>query len=186
MNNYFIRNFAKNVYWSVYGGTIKNPSLPSNIKSVLFICLGNICRSPFAERIFSKYSSNSNNIISYSAGIHVEYPKSPPLEAIISAKEFSVSLDDHSSRKIEYSMIESYDMVIAMEVWQYKYLRKMYLEFEDKIFLLPLFDIKYKKSESKYDHFNIKDPFGKGISYYNECFKRIEINIESLFDLINK
>ena len=56
---------------------------------------------------------------------------------------------------------------------------------ELKIETLPLFDIEYKKSESKYDKFNIKDPFGKGISYYNECFKRIEINIENFFDFIN-
>ena len=185
MKNYFIRNFVKNIYWSVYGGTIKNPTLPSNIKSVLFICLGNICRSPFAERIFSKYSCNSNSVISYSAGIRVEYPKSPPLEAIISAKEFGVSLDDHSSRNIEYSMIESYDMVIAMEAWQYKYLRKMFLEFEDKIFLLPLFGINNIKSESKYNNFNIKDPFGKCISNYNDCFKKIEMYIEILLDSIN-
>jgi len=186
MDKYFIKYYLKEFFWSIYGRNIINPSLPLNINSILFICLGNICRSPFSEKIFSKYSGNKNNIISYSAGIRVEYQKSPPLEAIISAREFGVSLDDHASRKIQYCMIESYDMVIAMEAWQYKYLRKMFLEFRNKIFLLPLFGIKNNKSKSKYDNFNIKDPFGKDILNYNECFKKIEVCIDRLSDSIKK
>lgn len=184
MGKYFLKKYAKNVFWNVYGRTIRNPGLPSHVKSVLFVCKGNICRSPFAEKITAKYSNFPNQLISRSAGIRVEEPKPPTAEAILTAKRFGVDLQDHKSMRINYGLMETHDLIIAMETWQYRYLRKIFLEFRGKIILLPLFEKYDGISMDSYSIYNIKDPYGKDMDVYNECFRRIDKCIGGLFNKI--
>ena len=185
MNKSYLKNFAKNLCWWAYGGTIRNPPLPSDVNSILFICLGNICRSPFAERIATKYSHTINKLIFYSAGILVESPKMPTEEAIVTAMNYGIDLKGHRSRLINYRMMESYDAITTMETWQYKYLRKIFQEFTEKIFLLPLF-CNNKDTLDIYDNYNIKDPYGKNFTDYDECFRRIEGCVSGLLSNIER
>lgn len=175
----FIKNSINNIYWSLYGKTIHNPKLPYKVKSILFVCKGNICRSPFAE-IFSKHIIGIlNQYMFSSAGIYVESPKEPPVEAVIAANNIGIDLQGHKSKSINYQMIESYDLIVAMEVWQYRYLNKLFAEYKEKIFLLPLFD-KNTKFLNNYSIYNIKDPYGKSQNDYKKCFDRIKCCIEGL------
>lgn len=175
----FIKNIVSSIYWSLYGKSIRNPKIPSHVKSILFICKGNICRSPFAE-IFSKHNiSISNQYLFSSAGIYVESPQVPPVEAVIAANDFGIDLQGHTSKSINYRMIESFDLIVAMEVWQFKYLNKLFAEFREKIFLLPLFD-KNTELLSNYSIYNLKDPYGKNQDEYNKCFYRIKCCVEGL------
>jgi len=60
--------------------------------SILFVCKGNICRSPFAEAIArSLYRNGADPAFRFaSAGIDVERSLSPPQEAILAAKRVVV------------------------------------------------------------------------------------------------
>ena len=186
MKMHKIRYILKNIYWNIYGVKIRNPKLPDKIKSILFVCKGNICRSPFAERIAAHKYNVMNQYLFCSAGIYVDIPKLPPADAIIAAKSFGVNLQDHKSRKISYSLLESSDMIIAMETWQYMFLRKMFKKIRDKIFLLPLLENINRNSENKYNIYNIKDPYGRSLEEFIECYKRIESCLEGLFYNIRK
>ena len=185
MINKYIKTIIKDYYWSVYGRTICNPLLPSHIKSILFVCKGNICRSPFAEYYASKYLSTSIPLLYYSAGIKVQYPKAPPAEAIVSARNFGIDLNGHMSREISYTLIDEYDLIIVMEAWQYNYLRRKYRVFKNKIFLLPLFERQEGAPGSFYDICNIKDPYGKSVMEYDECFNKINKCLEIFMFNIN-
>jgi len=178
------KDIARNVYWSIYGGTVRNPPMPRHVHSILFICLGNICRSPFAERLAAKYSDPSNGIVFSSAGIRVDLPKSPPVEAVESAREFGVELSDHASRQLRYDLVESNDMILVVEAWQFKYLRKLFIEYRDKIFDLPLFCA--NNNSSIYDRYNIRDPYGRDVTSYNQCFERVKACLLELLDRINR
>jgi protein-tyrosine phosphatase len=180
MIKHFIKCILSNIYWSGYGKTISNPKIPLQVKSILFVCKGNICRSPFAE-ISSKHNIGiSNQYIFSSAGIYVKSPQVPPHEAVIAANDFGIDLQGHKSKSINYRMMESNDLIVVMEVWQYKYLNKLFAEFNDKIFLLPLFG-NNTESLNNYSVYNIKDPYGKSQDDYNKCFDRIRCCIEGLF-----
>jgi len=185
MGTYFLKKSAKNVYWSVYGRTVRNPGLPSHGESILFVCKGNICRSPFAEKIAARYSNSPKRFSFGSAGIRVEDPKPSPIDAIIAAKSFGVDLQDHASRRIGYESMESYDLIAVMETWQYRYLRNLFLEFREKIILLPLFENNDGISRDRYSIYNIKDPYGKNMDEYYDCFARIEKCIAGLFHRID-
>lgn len=168
-----IKGAAKNIYWNAYGKTISNPKLPKNIESILFVCLGNICRSPFAEK-FAAVNFNSPAVYNFSsAGIQGEFPRSSPVEAIEAAKYFGVDLNGHLSRRLDKTMMEYFDVVMVMDVWQYHYMSRVHNGMRNKVFLLPLYGNKSVSFKDKYFVYNIKDPYGNNVSYFTECYQRI-------------
>ena len=175
-----VKDIAKNIYWKAYGKTISNPKLPKCIGSILFVCLGNICRSPFAE----KYAAvNFRSTVEYdfsSAGIQGEFPRPAPVEAIEAAKYFGVDLNGHRSRRLDKNMMESSDIILVMDVWQYNYMNRAFHGIRNKLFLLPLYENNTTGFKDKYFYYNIKDPYGKNISDYTECYRRI-VNCLSVF-----
>jgi protein-tyrosine phosphatase len=179
-----LKDKVKGLYWALYGRTIRNPDIPLNVRSILFICKGNICRSPFAEHIAKIILEELSSVLAgceiSSAGIRVWKPDKPPAEAIISAKHFGVELQGHKSRLISYEMMESYDMIIVMETWQFKYLRNLFLEFDNKVYLLPLFECHGSGKKGSYLKYNIQDPYGRKIEDYKDCFDRISSCISVL------
>jgi protein-tyrosine phosphatase len=175
-----IKGIAKNIYWSTYGKTICNPALPESIKSVLFICLGNICRSPFAEKFAA---TNYKGPCAYdfsSAGILGEFPRPSPVEAIEAAECYGVDLNGHLSRRLDTKMIEYFDVIFVMDVWQYNYMNHSHHGIRNKLFLLPLYENNPIGFKDKYFIYNIKDPYGKTITDFSECYKRI-VNCMSEF-----
>ena len=152
--------------------------MPAQGKSILFVCKGNICRSNFAEKRAVKFSGHVIQYRCSSAGIQVDDPKPPPEEAIIAAESMGINIAPHRSRGLDYSMIESHDMIVAMEAWQWKYLRKICQENQEKIFLLPLFD---NHSGTSWENYNIRDPYGKDIEEFKQCYGRIERCLSGLF-----
>lgn len=171
----------KNIYWGFYGLTISNPGMPNNVQSILFVCKGNICRSPFAEKIALRNFNKTVPLNILSVGIHVDQPKPPPDEAITAAKHFGINISEHRSRSLTYALMESFDVIAVMEAWQYRYLKKIFQEFKDKIYLLPLFENRnHRKRGDKYSHYNIKDPYGKSVSEFIECYERITKCLDQL------
>ena len=178
--------FLKNLYWKIGKGTIKNPALPTSPDSFLFVCKGNICRGPFAAGMAEKLLAKQLHIRFGSAGLHVMRPAPSPSEAVLAAKQFEVDLGSHRSREIEFDMVKSYKMVLAMEAGQFRYLKKIFPLFQDKIFLLPLFEPDHQPGVDRYTDFNIEDPYEKSMDVFLECYTRIKICLEGLFEQVYK
>lgn len=178
-----IKNALRNLYWKHHGGSFVNPSLPSNPKSFLFICSGNVCRSPFAEHVARKVARKREF---FSAGMKVSKSNPPPPEAVVAAEEFGVKLDGHRSREITPDMVESFDMVLAMEASQFQGLKKAYSDLSGKIFLLPFYEEAPDKKGNWFYRYNIEDPYGKSLEAFQNCFRRIEICIQGLFRTMEK
>jgi protein-tyrosine phosphatase len=175
----------KNIVWYIYGRTVKNPDISISMKSILFVCKGNICRSNFAEKLSHIKYNISNEYLLGSAGIYVKKPVGVPDEATIAASKYGVMFQNHKSKQLDYSLMEASDLVVVMEKWQYEYLRKIFLEFRNKIFLLPLIDSGNPGIYDQYSKYNIQDPYGRNISSYIECYGRIERCIDIMFSRIN-
>lgn len=175
-------------YWMLRGPRIRVPAFPVNPRSVLFICKGNICRSPFAEHLASKLQGKGllAGMKFGSAGLHVPNPTSSPENAIQVAKQYGVHLEDHRSQSISLELVKSYDMIIAMEVWQYAELQSSFEQHQGKMFLLPLLDSNSLGKERGYAAFNIYDPYGGPPSAFEECFERVGRCIESVLQSIKQ
>lgn len=88
--------------------------------SVLFVCMGNICRSPTAEGVFRKLVADAglaDSIASDSAGTHAFHSGSAPdRRAQAAAERRGFVLSDIRSRAITADDFERHDYIIAMDL----------------------------------------------------------------------
>jgi len=86
---------------------------------VLFVCQGNICRSPLAEGIFDelvKEQGLSKRLACDSAGISGEHAgQQPDSRSIQVAKEYGIKLN-HESRPVNLHDFEYFDYIIPMDI----------------------------------------------------------------------
>jgi protein-tyrosine phosphatase len=89
------------------------------IVSVLFVCMGNICRSPTAEGVFRHVVNEAGlaeTIEVDSAGTHAYHVGEPPdRRASAAAERRGVSLSDIKARRVADSDFERFDFIIAMD-----------------------------------------------------------------------
>ncbi|KAL9124955.1 MAG: hypothetical protein Q9217_005778 [Psora testacea] len=85
--------------------------------SVLFVCLGNICRSPMAEAVFRSLTKAHNNIAKIdSAGTGAYHVGDPPDPRTIRTLEHNDILDyNHAARKVQSSDFTTFDYILAMD-----------------------------------------------------------------------
>jgi protein-tyrosine phosphatase len=85
---------------------------------VVFVCLGNICRSPIAERVAEHAAAEAGvtGVEFSSAGtISEKYDDPMDRRAVAVLKERGYRYADHKARRIAEAQIESADLVVAME-----------------------------------------------------------------------
>ena len=86
---------------------------------VLFVCMGNICRSPTAEGVFRKLLEESASDLELqvdSAGTHAYHIGEPPdLRSYTAAKGRGVDISRHRGRQATFQDFHDFDYVIAMD-----------------------------------------------------------------------
>jgi len=87
--------------------------------SILFVCMGNICRSPTAEGVFRHFvheAGLAERVAVDSAGTHAYHVNEPPdRRARAAAERRGYSLDQIRARRVEAADYERFDYVIAMD-----------------------------------------------------------------------
>lgn len=87
--------------------------------NILFVCMGNICRSPSAEGFFARAMQDSTykDLISIdSAGTHSYHiGYQPDSRAIDAASNFGVNISHLRARKVRTSDFQDFDLIIAMD-----------------------------------------------------------------------
>lgn len=87
--------------------------------SVLFVCLGNICRSPMAEAVFRAKVQEKNladQIVVQSCGMGDWHIGAPPHEGTRSVlDEKGISYEGQKAKNLSTADILSYDYIVAMD-----------------------------------------------------------------------
>ncbi len=127
---------------------------------VLFVCMGNICRSPTAEGVFRQHVKKAGldkRISIDSAGTHSYHVGSPPDERSQEAARIrNVDLSDLSARKVEPSDFKVFDYILAMDRSNLKELKKQCpSEFSDRVQL-------YLDYSDRYQDKDVPDPYYGG------------------------
>ena len=86
---------------------------------VLFVCMGNICRSPTAEGVFRQLLREAEldgQVETESAGTHGYHVGRPPdPRAQEAARKRGVEISDLRARQVEFSDYEYFDYLLAMD-----------------------------------------------------------------------
>ena len=87
------------------------------IKSILFVCMGNICRSPTAEAVFRKVLSDAGiNIQLDSAGtIGYHQGNLPDIRARAAGEKRGYSFEGITARQVTAADFEKYDLILAAD-----------------------------------------------------------------------
>jgi protein-tyrosine phosphatase len=105
---------------------------------VLFVCMGNICRSPTAQGVFETLVQRENlaqRIKIDSAGTHAYHVGEPPdPRATEAAKRRGVDLTTQRARKVKPEDFLEFDYVLAMDSSNYEALREIcHPDYEDRL-----------------------------------------------------
>lgn len=97
---------------------------------VMFVCLGNICRSPMAEFIFRKMVEDrgmGGSFFIASAGTSAEEygnPVYPPARRELA--KHGISCDGHAAHQITRAELDGYDKIYYMDASNARYLRRLF------------------------------------------------------------
>jgi protein-tyrosine phosphatase len=145
-----------------------------NTKSykVLFVCTGNLCRSPMAAGILRiQLSKRRAPLITVSsAGIMASDGREAEPLAVSIARHNGVDLSHHRSAMLTRAMLDSADLVLTMERMQLQYVRGMVPHQKDKVFLLKAFGRKGVEGD-------VDDPMLRDVEAYEDCFATLQMEI---------
>lgn len=136
------------------------------IRSLLFICTGNSCRSVMAEAEARKrlYELGKDDIEVRSAGVAAMDGMPPSEETVTVMKEDGVDVSDHLTRNVTADMIKKADLIIAMEPIHKEEILRIAPEAKGKTFLLK----EYGGDSTVFNPrgFAVRDPIGKSVDEY--------------------
>ena len=180
-----LKGALKDAAWSVKSRAIVNPPLPVGVRSVLFVCLGNICRSPFAEHVAVRRLAHAGGpqIRCASAGITARQSGEVPAHGRdVAMLDYGVRLDDdHQPQRLTREMVDAFDLVAVMEAPQLTLLRAAYPHAAHRIVLLSLLD---PAPVSAHQRYHIDDPFAQPRAAFAASFARIDRAVAHLLEQI--
>jgi protein-tyrosine phosphatase len=173
----------KDAWWSARGHGLTNPPMPAAVGSILFVCKGNICRSPFAAARAAQLFAQAglDGVRCTSAGIVATQAAEPPLEAHEAASAYGLAFDGHQPTQVTAQLISAHDITIVMDADQMFTLRQAYPRQAHRLFLLPLLEPGVRRGYARY---NITDPFGQPLRAFGSCYRRIDSALKVLRSLV--
>lgn len=92
------------------------------MKSILFVCLGNICRSPLADGIANKIAREQDLDLHIDSAGTTDWHRgeNPCQNSVIVGKKYDVDISSLKSRPIIKKDIEEFDFIVAMDEQNFK------------------------------------------------------------------
>ena len=148
------------------------------MKSILFVCLGNICRSPIADGIANKIAKEENlDLYIDSAGTSDFHKGSSPCENSQKvASKYGVNISGLKSRPIVPKDLEEFEIIVAMDEQNKKDL--LHYGFKNVYKLGEFADLENK---------DVPDPYYyRGFKGFELVYEMIEKGVKDLLrDTIN-
>lgn len=161
-------NFIRHPYerWS----TVR---LPDSVRSVLFVCKGNICRSPLGEACFRALAMQAGRQLKVSsAGLETTPGKPAHFKAKATAVEYGLSLEEHKTTQVHAELLDKSDLIIVMEVAQKDRIHRLYPRTMGKVVLLGRFDTA--------GPLEIADPYSGTSDDFRSCYQQVSRCCENL------
>lgn len=167
-------------HWWWRGRAIANPPLPPSPRELLFLCQGNICRSPFAAQLARRRLDERglSAVRCLSGGLRAsQAPESPP-DAVQAAARYAIALAGHRAVDVTAAQLAAADVIVVMEVRHLEEIRRRFPEAVARVHLLPLYEPRGRYGPL--ERVNLLDPFDRGPDAFGRCYHRIDAAIDGL------
>ncbi len=164
------------------------PSIISELKNkhklrILFVCLGNICRSPAADGIMHSVVESHGDTERWvidSAGTYGGHSGDMPDKRMrIHARRRGYELT-HRARQIKPADFTDFDLIIAMDSSNEITLRRMAPTLEDEKKVVPI-NVFFRRA-TRYDY--VPDPYYEGAEGFELVLDLLEDSCENIFNLL--
>lgn len=142
-------------------------------KRIMFVCTGNICRSPMAEYMLRHRLGAGTDWRVSSAGVLAVDGMPASRLAVCCLEERGIDARDHRSRQLTVAMTRQADLVIAMSRQHCRHISLEMPECRGKLFLLRSFDPLADSQE-------VDDPIGGDAAAYRETAAAIAASLDGL------
>ena len=151
------------------------------MKTILFICTGNVCRSPMAEGLFRKATAGRGEFRIFSAGLGAVDGQPPTTHSVTAMKEIGIDISAQRSRALTVDLVRQADLILGMTHGHTDTIALLYPPAAEKTFLLREFDETLEPYEK-----DIADPIGGPYEIYVECRDQIEQGIATLLKFMEQ
>src|SRR5271167_4332820 len=134
------------------------------MKTVLFVCTGNVCRSPMAEALFRRATSGRGEFRAQSAGLGAMNDQPPTPHSVQAMRELGMDISTHRSRALTAELVQQAGYILGMTHSHVDTIVLLYPQAADKTFLLCEFDETLEAFEK-----DISDPIGGSYEVYESC-----------------
>src|SRR5260221_5801942 len=151
------------------------------MKTILFVCTGNICRSPMAEGLFRHAVKGRNDFRVMSAGVGAVEGMPPSEHAVRALRELGIDISRQRSRMLTSELVQQADYIFGMTHSHVDAVTLLYPQAAEKTFLLREFDETLDDYEA-----DIGDPIGGSYEVYASCRDQIEQGIASMLTYLDQ
>lgn len=144
----------------------------NRFNKVIFVCMGNTCRSPMAATIMSNLMPEMG---SESRGMVVLFPEPYNPKAVAVASRHGMIMPSNVSAQISNDDFSVDTLVLTMNL---SMKQKMYDTFDKAINVFTLGEL---AGEGDVE---VPDPYGKGLEEYNRCFEQLYSLVAKVVDVI--
>jgi protein-tyrosine-phosphatase len=157
-------------------------NMAKQIENILFVCTGNICRSPFAQGLFTKVVAQNGlkGVAGDSAGLLALPGNAATYMAQRVAAEYGVDLAGHQAKSVSKDLVAWSDLILVMEKSHEDALVTAFQDAIGKVLLLRYFACFGSRRRG------IADPYGLDYDAYRFCFLDIEDAVSGLIDFLSK
>jgi tRNA threonylcarbamoyl adenosine modification protein (Sua5/YciO/YrdC/YwlC family) len=139
-------------------------------KRVIFVCTGNICRSPMAEGLLRsklKQLGKDRLVEITSIGVSAPLGMEASENAVRVMEEEGIDISGHKSRPLDAPLIKDADLIFVMEPKHKEIILAKVPQLSSKVYIL-----------------NIKDPIGKPIEDYRQVLQSLKDELPRVLKLL--